>query len=141
VGASADRAAQDAVAQRIEDARAASRRPAAGDPLRDLLAPGDLGVEAWLSGLRKLAGEPGYRQASASAEQLWALVSDPAKDAPTRAGAAFALRSGIDPAGRVRLRRVAETCAEPRLRVALDAVAAPEEDLEEAYRPLTRAKR
>ncbi len=133
--------ARRALAKRIEDARAAA--PTAQGcraEIGDLLAPGERGVDAWLSGLRKLARGTGYRDAAVSSDQLWAIVSDPTKGASARAGAAFALRSNLDGEGRERLRVVAQACAEPKLRVALDAAAGEEEEaLEDAYRPLAGA--
>jgi hypothetical protein len=68
-------------------------------------------------------GAEGYRVASVSRDQLWAVVEGQASDAETRTAAAEVLALQLDSADRVRLRGVAAQCAEPRLRVALAALA------------------
>jgi len=83
-------------------------------------------------------GDARYRMPSISRQQLWDLVESPATDASTRTAAAEALATQIDEADRARLRVAAEQCAEPRVRVALaaladeDAVAAAAAENEEA---------
>ncbi len=67
-----------------------------------------------------------YRTAAVPPDALWRIVEDAAAPATARAGAAVALREGLDEEGRVRLRATADACAAPKLRVALEAVAEAE---------------
>jgi hypothetical protein len=83
-----------------------------------------------------LRGGGDYRMPSVSREDLWALVEGSAVDAATRTAAAEVLAHGVDPGGRERLRVAASQCADPRVRVALEELAAePEEGdaVEEEY--------
>lgn len=72
-----------------------------------------------------------YRTPAVPPDELWRIVEDAAAPATARAGAAVALRGGLDEEGRVRLRATADACAAPRLRVALETVASGEDDEEE----------
>lgn len=74
------------------------------------------------------AGDARYRMPSISREQLWDLIESPATDASTRTAAAEALAAHIDQHDRARLRVAAEQCAEPRVRVALTALAGADGD-------------
>jgi len=69
-----------------------------------------------------------YRTPAVPPDELWRIVEDAAAPATARAGAAVALRGGLDDEGRVRLRATADACAAPRLRVALETVASGDED-------------
>lgn len=71
---------------------------------------------------RVASGGSDYRTASLTRDELWALVEGPAVDAATRAAAAEALAKTGDDSQRARLRVVAESCAEPQARVALQAL-------------------
>ena len=90
-----------------------------------LLARGGRSVEEWARDLRALAvGQAGgYRAASIPTEELWRILEDPKSDPTARAGAAVALRSSLNEEGRARIRVVAEQCASPKIRVALEAAA------------------
>lgn len=90
-----------------------------------LLARGDRSVGAWAEHLRGLVSGGGYR-ASLSPGDLWRLLEDSAAGRSERAGAAVALSKLADDGTRERLRVVAETTAEPRVRVAI--LCAAEED-------------
>jgi hypothetical protein len=61
-----------------------------------------------------------YRQPAIAREQLWQLVEGPVSDAAARRVAAEALAPDMNREERQRLRVVAEKCAEPRARVALE---------------------
>ncbi|HZU83716.1 MAG TPA: hypothetical protein VE987_12400, partial [Polyangiaceae bacterium] len=63
--------------------------------------------------------------AALPSERLWRVVEDSSADRTARAGAALALTRSLDDTGRERLRVAAESCAEPRLRVALSTFATP----------------
>ena len=66
-------------------------------------------------------------------EVLWRVVEDPTAATTARAGAAFALRSTLDDDGKARLRIVADACAAPKLRVALDELATGEDDVADTF--------
>jgi len=89
----------------------------------------------WVRAMRALAQEqPGYRTSVVPHEGLWRIVESPHADGDARTGAAIALASSLDDAGRQRLREAASACAEPRLRIALTTASmptgsAPEEEL------------
>jgi hypothetical protein len=85
---------------------------------------------------RSAGGGADYRTASLTRDELWALVEGPSIDGATRAAAAAALVRTGDDAQRARLRVVAESCAEPRTRVALHEVA--ELDTGDPFEPLAR---
>lgn len=93
-------------------------------------ARGNRTTRQWLDDL--VARDDAYRTASTPADELWRVVADPALPATARAGAAYALRETLDDEGRTRLRVIADACAGPQLRVALERTA-DDEDLEEAY--------
>jgi hypothetical protein len=69
-----------------------------------------------------------YREASVPREQLWRIVEDTSLEASTRVGAAVALSADLAEPDRGRLRVVAEATASPRMRVALEEVAAETSD-------------
>jgi len=68
-------------------------------------------------------GGEGYRVPSVSRDQLWEVVEGQASDAAARTAAAEVLAIQLDVGERARLRVAAGQCAEPRLRVALEALA------------------
>ena len=114
------------VLARIEDAIARSRTGDTRGPATLVQAMPARQIVA------SAAGDARYRLPSISREQLWDLVESPATDASTRTAAAEALSIEIDDADRARLRVAAGQCAEPRVRVALAALA-EEEAAEEAF--------
>ena len=79
-----------------------------------------------------------YRQPAMPPELMWRVLEDPGAPPTARAGAAFALRSLLDEEGRVRMVRIAESCAAPPLRVALDRIASEgdEDAIVDALDPL-----
>jgi hypothetical protein len=79
-----------------------------------------------------------FRAAAVPPDELWRVVEDPVAATTARAGAALALRSRLDEGGRSRLRVVADACAAPKLRVALQLAAseAKQESLEAAFEDL-----
>jgi hypothetical protein len=80
----------------------------------------------WVRAMRALAQEqPGYRTSAVPPEGLWRIVESPHADGDARTGAAIALASSLDSAGRKRLREAAASCAEPRLRIALTTASMP----------------
>jgi hypothetical protein len=121
-----------ALKDRIVEALAASR---AGGPEKDtsqVLRRGREGndVAGWVADLRRLLDrEAGFRSAAIVPERLWAIVEDAAADAEARAAAAVALGPALDAPGKERLRIAANTTAEPRLRIALEAAETDDETL------------
>jgi hypothetical protein len=87
------------------------------------------------------AGDVRYRMPSISRQQLWDLVESSATDGSTRTAAAEALAIQIDETDRARLRVAAEQCAEPRVRVALAALAGEEAAAEAAAEQDAAAQR
>jgi hypothetical protein len=112
--------ARAACMKRIEEARAAfAMGEAAVHPVA-LLAPDGRSAVGWMKALRSVAG---YRSSAVPKDTLLRIVEDASAASPVRAGAAVALARDLDDDSRKRLRVVAQTCAAPRLRVALELVA------------------
>ena len=101
-----------------------------------LLARGARATREWVREVALSSDEhASFRAAAIPADQLWRIVEDPAAATTARAGAAVALRSRLDESGRSPLRVVADACAAPKLRVALQLAAseATPETLEHAF--------
>jgi hypothetical protein len=71
---------------------------------------------------RVASGGADYRAASLPREALWALVEGPSVDGEARRAAAEAIVKSGDAGERRRVRVAAERCADPRVRVALEAL-------------------
>jgi hypothetical protein len=129
---------RDALAQRIEEARAAFVERNYTATAEAWVAPGGRPVASWLREVRALARARDYREARIDADRLWRVVGDPSAPPATRAGAAIALTGTVDGDARARLRVAADACADPKLRVALGRVAdgATDADVEEALASL-----
>jgi hypothetical protein len=128
----------EALAQRIEEARAAFVESGDVATAEAWVAPGGRPVASWLREVRALARARDYREARVDAERLWRVVADPSAPPATRAGAALALTGMPEGDARTRLRVAADACADPKLRVALGRVAdgASDADVEEALASL-----
>jgi len=114
---------RDELVRRLD---AEARAPRASPPAAALFArSGPVGD--WIRRVRSLPRDASYR--GVTPDMLWALVESPAAEPTARAGAAAALAESLDDEGRVRLRVAAEACAEPRLRVALEAAADDDDDV------------
>ena len=106
------------------------------------LERGERSAEQWLNHLRSIGAgaHTGPRTAAVPHEQLWAIVETPTHDANTRASAAAALGSHADDEGKQRLRFIANSTAQPELRIALDSAAEGEHDaLLEALDDMSKA--
>jgi hypothetical protein len=75
-------------------------------------------------------GAADYRQPAVAREQLWEIVEGTSAQPAVRAGAAEALAVAFADGERARLRVAATRCAEPAIRVALEALAADPADEE-----------
>ncbi len=104
-------------------------REGAGDPaLAALVERRERDVGTWVDDLRRMRAESVYRAKALDDEALLRVAEDPAIAPDARAGAVVLLRPTLDDAGRERIRVAASTTAEPRLRVALDALAEAEDE-------------
>lgn len=130
-----ERAQVDALRARIEAGRAAAVAQGAG--LATLLDRGGRAFATWMKDLGGVAQrEAGFRSAAISPEMLERELADTTAPAERRIAAAVALRVATEGDAR-RVRIAADTCAEPELRAALEAVcedALGEEHVERAER-------
>jgi hypothetical protein len=119
--------------ERIREGMAQHERGSVDDRV---LARGGRQTRDWLRDVTVASDEhASFRVPALPPDQLWRVVEDPAAATTARAGAAAALRPRLDDEGRARLRVVADACAAPELRVALEAAALAEEaeELEPAF--------
>jgi hypothetical protein len=101
------------------------------DEGRDIAAQALLAGEDGEAALAAAArGVTDYRTPAIVREHLWELVSGPHTDADTRVRVAGALAKGLTGEERPRLRVAAAGCADPRVRVAIESLAAEHEDEE-----------
>ena len=111
----------------IEHHRGATRPASIGGLAA--LSRGGRTCRAWYEAVSALSRAPdGYRRLTMPSDALWQIVDDATQPSSTRVGAAVLLRADMDVTGRKRLRAVAEACANPRLRVALERAAQPDND-------------
>ncbi len=112
----------------VNDRIAVVRRPA-GVRAPMMLRREGRSVAAWLGAVRPPASDAAsYRELALPKETFWEVLEDPTATPTERAAAAFALRKRLDAEGRTRLVRVAEDCAEPKLRVALESIASDDDE-------------
>lgn len=129
------------VVARIRQALAVYRQqPPAGEvrlPVR-----GTRPVAEWIRALRGSgsAGAVDHRTAPVATEELWRVAEDLGAENVSRAAAAVALATGLDAAGKQRLRIAAAATAAPELRAVLEA-SAVEADEEQLAQALSRLKR
>ena len=108
------------LAARIEAGRAAAVAQGAG--LASVLERGGRPFSTWMKDLGGVAHrEAGFRSTAISPSMLERELADTTAPAERRLAAAIALRGAPD-ADAARVRVAAETCADPELRAALDAV-------------------
>jgi hypothetical protein len=108
-----------------------------------LLAPGGRSIDRWLSDLRAMAGDTGYRDAAMSPERLWHVLENRHAPPAVRAAAAIVLAAGAGAASaHDRLHAIAAACEDNHLRVALDRIArrAEDDELRRALEPLCAAQ-
>lgn len=102
-----------------------------------MLARGNRSTDEWLREVSLVSDEhASFRTPAVPPDVLWRVVEDPTMASTARAGAAVALRARLDDDGRARLRVLADACASPRLRIALQRAASTTEPLEPAFEPL-----
>ncbi len=94
-----------------------------------LLGRGELAVPAWIAALRELGGhDETFRKVGLGVDVLLRAVEDVTASPVIRAAAAVALRPHLDAPRRLRVEAVASASATPKLRVALEAAMADDED-------------
>jgi hypothetical protein len=118
----------------VDRIRGAIARSGRGDAVADEALLGSRGrtPSEWLRAVRALGAGANvdHRTAPLRTETLWRIVEDAAAEPEARAGAALALRAGLDETGRSRLRVAAMTAAAPGLRFALESAAGEGDDAE-----------
>lgn len=120
---------RDMILARIREAWQTHRAQGPGADVATLVARGTRSLEEWKKALAGLeSGDAGYRQAALREEDLWRVVEDPRASEDARAAAALLLRKGLDERGKARVRVAAEATASPKLRVALEAQVAGDDD-------------
>jgi hypothetical protein len=103
-----------------------SGQPAPFDSAR--LARGGAKPADWVSRIRALARMPAsYRDSPPSREELARIIGDPHASEEQRAAAAVGL-AALGEEGKTHLRVARETTADPKLRVAIDAAIADDDD-------------
>lgn len=115
---------------RVREAREAHEGHRADTEAAALVARGDRSAEEWASALRAL-GERAttrYRVAEVRDEALFRILEDPSADAASRGGAAAALRARVDADGKTRLRVAVDATAAPNVRSALARIVDAEDD-------------
>lgn len=125
----------ETIAERINEAvaaRADVASPTAYAGEEGALERGSRSMDAWVTALRKLHdGAAGFRDHGAAGtvlERLLAIMEDATASPTRRAAAAVALAPHLDDGARDRIRIAARATATPKLRVALEAAAAAEDD-------------
>jgi hypothetical protein len=128
-----------ALLNRLDEARAAGRARSA-----DAARLAALGLDregrpfaAWREHLRGLTSSASYRRPGVVDEEIASVLEDAAAPAHLRVAAAMALAPVGDAAVRLRIAAVVRTCADDRLRVALQA-AVDDELTEDELSPLLR---
>ena len=94
-----------------------------------LVARGGREVDEWMKALAAIANPAtSYRAAAVPVDSFWRVLEDPAAEPTARVGAAMALRDKLDDDARARIRVAAENSAHPKVRIALDALAADRDE-------------
>jgi hypothetical protein len=95
------------------------------------LARGSRTTREWLRALSVSSDQrASFRAPAIPPDELWRVVADPTMATTARAGAAAALQSTLDDEGRTRMRVLADACASPKLRVALETTASAKDESE-----------
>lgn len=117
-----------AVFTRLQEARRVHLEGRGSEEARARLVRGARSMSDWRASLRELLDQDGYRTTSLSEDDLLRLLDSPDETAESRLGAALALRHQAPEETRKRLRVAADTCANPRLRVAFESLASDKDD-------------
>ncbi|MBL8685076.1 MAG: hypothetical protein JNK05_38220 [Myxococcales bacterium] len=122
------RAEVESLNARIRDAMTARAASSDATVARDPFVRGQRSTADWLNALRNIfdAGD-NLRAPAHTEESAWRVVLDTSASDDARVGAAAAIALNADDRSRERLRAVAETVADNRVRVALEAAATGDE--------------
>lgn len=125
---SGDRQLADAIAERIEAERTASAGADGGSSLDQ----GGRSARAWIDHLRTVGtgAAAGVRRAAMPIERLLGVFDDATQPRRVRLAAAIAASGSGNEAALARIREVAAAAASPKFRLALEAAADPERDVE-----------
>jgi hypothetical protein len=135
----ADESPHSALLNRIEEARAAGRAGSSRDARVSGLERAGRSLDAWREHLRGLTQTASYRRAGVVNEEIAAVLEDAGAPPLRRVAAAVALAPVGDAAIKHRIASVVRSCADDRLRVALQA-AVDDELTDDDLSPLLRRK-
>ena len=135
----ADESPHTALLNRIEEARAAGRAGSSRAARTGDLDRAGRSLDAWRDHLRSLTKSDSYRRAAVVHEEIAAVLEDAGAPPQLRVAAALALAPVDDATIKHRIAGAVRTCADDRLRTALQA-AADDELTEEDLSPLLRRK-
>jgi hypothetical protein len=130
----AARAHAEVLAERVNEAVNAHVDEAPASLAWDdgLLARGEREVSEWVAALRRIEDKvQTFRERAAVDDvfdRLWRILEDVTATPDRRAAAAVALSPHLDEGGRERVRIAAQATATPKLRIALEAAAADDDD-------------
>ncbi|MBS2015460.1 MAG: hypothetical protein JST00_21405 [Deltaproteobacteria bacterium] len=116
-------AQRDATVEQIADAIEQRERAAGTATAIAAIAREGRSVASWRETIQRLATEGGYRMATLPYEGLAEVLARPDSSAEDRIGAAIALTAKDPEVAKARVRIAAQTCADPRVRIALERVA------------------
>ncbi|MEP7124312.1 MAG: hypothetical protein ABJE95_25515 [Byssovorax sp.] len=136
----AEESPHSALLNRIDEARAAGRHGSSRDARVAGLERAGRSLEAWRQHLRGLVAAASYRRAGVVSEEIATVLDDAGAPPLRRVAAAVALAPVGDPAIKHRIARVVQSCADDRLRVALEA-AVSDELTDDDLSPLLRKQR
>jgi hypothetical protein len=135
----ADESPHSALLNRIEEATAAGRAGSSRDAGIGGLERAGRSLDAWRDHLRGMTAAGSYRRAGVVNEEIAAVLEDAGAPPLRRVAAAVALGPVADPAIKHRIASVVRSCADDRLRDALQA--AVDDELTDAdLSPLLRRK-
>ena len=113
--------------ERIEEARREMSKRGRARVLADIGRQGR-SLSEWRKALGEILKPAGYRAASHDLQEVIDIAEDPGALPEQRVAAALVAKQNADPSVHKRLRVAAETCVEPKLRVALEKAACGEVD-------------
>jgi hypothetical protein len=135
----AEESPHSALLNRIEEAREAGRAGSSRDARAGDLGRAGRSLEAWREHLRSLTSSATYRRAGVVNEEIAAVLEDAGAPPLRRVAAALALAPVADATIKRRIAGVVRSCADDRLRIALQA-AVDDELTDDDLSPLLRRR-
>ena len=122
---------RNALLRKLQNALARYKRHNAPDN-GDVLVRKGRSAASWAQQLKRIGAgaNANTRTPPVPSEQLWRIVESPACSPGMRAGAAVALAERLDDKGKQRMRVVADSVADPKLRVLIDCAKTAEQEEE-----------